>query len=185
MSDSNPQPGTEETNGKQPVGWLVLNEAQWTVLLVLAVLAVALLSIVWSRPFSPETQAEAPSTEALVSPEKVPVVTGEEPVQKLFTRAGCPVCHTIPGIHGAEGRVGPKLVLGDTGPQRLAEPGYRGNAHTVREYVIESVLDPSAYVVPGYPDRAMPTWYGQKLTARALDKMADYLGAVTSDELRR
>ena len=105
----------------------------------------------------------------------IPLVTGEEPIDVLFIKSGCPVCHTIPGIQGADGRVGPKLVLGTTGPGRLADPRYHGQAKAVREYIIESVISPGAYVAPGYPDRVMPRWYGQKLSAGALEKMAGYL----------
>lgn len=113
----------------------------------------------------------------------VPLVTGEEPLPQLFARAGCPVCHTIPGIPGAEGRVGPKLVLGETGPARLADPRYQGQAKSVHEYVIESILNPGVYVVPGYPDRTMPPWYGQKLSAAALDKIALYLESLGGTSL--
>lgn len=108
----------------------------------------------------------------------VPLVTGEEPIRDLFIRAGCSVCHAIPGIPGAEGKVGPRLVLGTTGLQRLADPRYRGQAETVREYVIESILNPGVFVVPGYPDLTMPRWYGKKLTAQALEKIAAYLERV-------
>jgi hypothetical protein len=114
-----------------------------------------------------------------LDPALIPLVTGEEPTDVLFIKAGCPVCHTIPGILGADGRVGPKLVLGTTGPQRLADPRYRGKARTVRDYIVESVLEPGAYVVSGYPDQAMPGWYGRKLSAAALDRMAAYLEALT------
>jgi hypothetical protein len=93
----------------------------------------------------------------------------------LFVKAGCPVCHAIPGIAGADGRVGPKLVLGTTGPQRLADPRYKGRANTVRAYIVESVLEPGAYVAPGFPDQTMPRWYGQKLSAGAVEKIAGYL----------
>ena len=41
---------------------------------------------------------------AAVSPEKVPLTTGEESIAEIFTRAGCPVCHVIPGIPGANGQ---------------------------------------------------------------------------------
>lgn len=105
----------------------------------------------------------------------VPLVTGEESIRDLFLRAGCSVCHTIPGIPGAEGKVGPRLVLGTTGLQRLADPRYQGQAETVREYVIESILNPGMFVVPGYSDLIMPRWYGKKLTAQALEKIAAYL----------
>ena len=111
----------------------------------------------------------------------VPLVTGEEPIRELFTRAGCPVCHTIPGIGGADGRVGPTLVMGTIGPKRLADPLYRGRAKTVREYLIESILESGDYVVSGYPDRTMPHWYGQKLNAGALEKIAAYLEQITEE----
>ena len=97
-------------------------------------------------------------------------MSGQEPIGQLFVRAGCAVCHRIPGIEGAEGRVGPKLVLRTSGPKRLADPRYRGQAKTVREYVIESILNPGIYVVPGYQDKVMPRWYGRKLSAAALEK---------------
>jgi len=48
-------------------------------------------------------------------------------------------------------------------------------ARTVHDYVIESVLEPGRFLAPGYPDRVMPTWYGAKLSALALEKIATYL----------
>ena len=105
----------------------------------------------------------------------VPLVTGEEPIQELFVRAGCPVCHQIPGIVGANGQVGPPLWLGKTGATRLADPRYRGQAQTVRDYIVESIVSPGTYVVPGFPANTMPVWYGRKLSADALTKIASYL----------
>ena len=119
---------------------------------------------------------------ATLSPEKIPLTTGEEPIDEIFTRAGCPVCHTIPGIAGANGQVGPKLVLGTTGTQRISNSAYRGQATTIRDYVVESVLDPERYIVPGYPGRTMPAWYGLKLSALALEKIATYLEQQTEGE---
>lgn len=114
----------------------------------------------------------------VVAPETIPLVTGDEPIAAIFTRAGCPVCHTIPGIQGPEGRVGPPLWLGTTGEARLADPAYQGHATTVREYVIESVIEPGVFVAPGYPANTMPTWYGTKLSALALEKISEYLERV-------
>jgi hypothetical protein len=57
----------------------------------------------------------------------------------------------------------------------LADPTYRGHARTVHDYVIESVIEPEVFVVPGYPAGTMPTWYGAKLSALALEKIASYL----------
>jgi len=95
----------------------------------------------------------------------------------MFTRTGCP--HTIPGIAGANGQVGLPLLLATTGPARLADPRYSGHAKTVREYIVESIVAPQEYVVPGYPERTMPPWYGSKLSAAALDQMAAYLERIT------
>jgi hypothetical protein len=105
----------------------------------------------------------------------VPLATGTEPLDKLFVQSGCAVCHVIPGIGPAQGREGPKLVLGTTGSLRLGDPKYRGAATTVREYIQESILEPGAYIVPGYSDRVMPRWYGKRLNAMALNRMVEYL----------
>ena len=117
--------------------------------------------------------------------EMIPLVSGDEPIVEIFTKAGCPVCHTISGIPGANGQVGPPLTLGVTGAQRLADPSYRGRASTVHEYVVESVVDPSTFVVPGYPERTMPVWYGAKLSALALEKIAEYLEHQTGNVLAK
>ena len=115
------------------------------------------------------------SSSVMLAPDMVSLVTGDEPIAEIFTKAGCAVCHTVPGIPGADGRVGPLLLLAVTGPARLADPSYEGHARTVHDYVIESVLDPGLFVVPGYPAGTMPTWYGAKLSALALEKIASYL----------
>ena len=141
------------------------------------VLLVGTASYFWHSS-SRDTAAPVAST---VSPAMVPLVTGEEPIELVFSRAGCVVCHTIPGIAGADGKVGPKLILGDTAPRRLADPSYHGTAKTVREYIQESILAPGEYVAPGYPDQVMPRWYGQKLSAAAVDKIAAYLEGLTAE----
>ena len=120
---------------------------------------------------------EKPKNEATPMGEKavVPLATGKEPIDKIFIQSGCTACHTIPGIRVAKGREGPKLELGTTASRRLADPNYRGKAKTEWEYVQESILNPGAYLVAGYPDHVMPRWYGHKLTAGALDKIITYL----------
>jgi hypothetical protein len=41
------------------------------------------------------------------------------------------------------------------------------------------------FVVPGYPERTMPVWYGAKLSALALEKIAEYLEHQTGNTLER
>ena len=141
------------------------------ILMVLFVGALWALRPVDSAPVSP---VAVPSVGSRIDA-MIPLVTGDEPIPEIFTRAGCVVCHTIPGIPGAAGQVGPPLFLGLTGPARLADPLYRGQAKSVHEYVIESVIEPRLFVVPGYPSGTMPTWYGAKLSALALERIASYL----------
>jgi len=74
-----------------------------------------------------------------------------------------------------KGREDPKLELGTNAQKRLADPNYKGRTNTEWEYVQESILKPGAYIVEGYRDHVMPRWYGQKLSAGALDKIIKYL----------
>jgi hypothetical protein len=110
-----------------------------------------------------------------VNKASIPLASGKEPIDKIFIQSGCAACHTIPGIQVAKGREGPKLELGTNALKRLADPNYQGTAETEWEYVQESILNPGAYIVEGYRDRVMPRWYGQKLSARAVDKIIKYL----------
>jgi hypothetical protein len=150
-------------------------ERSITPLIIVALLLGTVLAL---RSIDPPSVTPVPvpvPSVPVLTPDRVPLVTGDEPIAEIFTKAGCAVCHTVPGISGADGRVGPPLLLGATGPVRLADPAYRGHAKTVREYVIESVLEPGLFVVPGYPSGTMPIWYGAKLSALALEKIASYL----------
>lgn len=150
-------------------------------------MGLVLLYALWTLR-TPQTPLAGPEVPPNLGPtslaaEMIPLVSGDDSIIEIFTKAGCPVCHAIPGIPGANGQVGPPLTLGVTGAQRLADPSYRGTASTVHEYVVESVVDPSAFVVPGYPERTMPVWYGAKLSALALEKIADYLEHQTGNAL--
>ena len=100
---------------------------------------------------------------------------GTEPVDQIFAKAQCITCHTIPGIPGAVGTIGPKLVEGTNAPTRIKDKEYKGTAKTTSDYIMESVISPSAYVVKPFPDNTMPKIFGQRLSAGALKKIVDYL----------
>lgn len=145
-------------------------------------IGLVVLSAVWAfRDPRVSNQPSTLSSNPALTPETISLVTGDEPLVELLTKPGCPVCHIIPGIPGATGQVGPPLILGTTGLQRLNDPGYRGEAKTVHEYIVESVLEPQRFVVQGYPADTMPTWYGSKLSALALEKIASYLERQTRE----
>jgi len=103
---------------------------------------------------------------------------GSEPVDQIFAKAQCVACHTIPGIPGATGTIGPKLEEGTNAPLRIKDKDYKGTAKSTPEYIMESVVAPSAYVVKPFPDNTMPKVFGQKLSAGALKKIVDYLSNV-------
>src|SRR3989475_2217942 len=119
------------------------------------------------KKFIPESDRPKPAGAPGAAPAGpapgAPVVTGDEPVNEIFIKALCFACHTIPGIPGAVGVVGPKLVEKTNAPQRLKDPAYKGKATSVREYIMESIINPSAYVVKPFPDNIMPKDFGKKL----------------------
>jgi hypothetical protein len=131
------------------------------------------------KKFIPESDRPKPAGAPGAAPAGpvpgAPVVTGDEPVNEIFVKAMCFACHTIPGIQGAVGVVGPKLVEGTNAPKRIKDPNYKGHATTTREYIMESILTPSMFVVPGFPDNIMPKDFGKKLNAAAINKIINYL----------
>ena len=103
---------------------------------------------------------------------------GTEPVDQIFQKAQCVACHTIPGIPGAKGTIGPVLEEGTNALLRMKDKDYKGSAKTVPDYIMESIVSPSAYVVKPFPDNTMPKIFGQKLSAGAIKKIVDYLSQV-------
>lgn len=107
-------------------------------------------------------------------------IAGER-VTEMITSLGCPLCHTIPGIEGANGELGPVLHEKINAPKRLKDPAYQGKAKTPREYVRESIVNPGAYVVfnektgEHYPDGLMPQDFSSKLSDQALDQIVDFI----------
>lgn len=53
----------------------------------------------------------------------------------------------------------------------------------MHEYIVESVLEPQQFIVHGYPEHTMPAWYGSKLSALALEKIASYLEQLQGEKL--
>jgi len=128
--------------------------------------------------FIPEADRPKPQEDKPAAGAGGLLADGSEPLDQIFAKAQCVVCHTIPGIPGAMGTVGPKLVEKTNAPTRIKDPAYKGSAKTVRDYITESVISPSTYVVKPFPDGVMPKVFGQKLSAGALNKIVDYLSQV-------
>jgi len=86
---------------------------------------------------------------------------------KLFSgKAGCIGCHTMGSTGGV---TGPNLSnIASVAAAR--KPGL-----DAQQYIDESIKNPSAYVVPGYPDGVMPQNFTQILTADELTSIEQYL----------
>jgi hypothetical protein len=111
----------------------------------------------------------------------------KETPEEIIEKVACYVCHKIPGVPIAQvGTIGPLLTLKTTAAKRIQSPEYqralqegRARATTPKEYVIESILNPSGFIVPGFDD-AMPKNFKEKLTFGAVEKLAEFL--LTLDE---
>jgi nitric oxide reductase subunit C len=115
-----------------------------------------------------------------------PITGAENPIalgEAVFRTAApaCAACHSIaPGVNMA----GPSLAgLAARTEQLLASGQYKGKAKDLVGYIRESVLEPSAHVVPGAMYSAggvsfMPTTYPTDLTPAQVDQLAAYLSSL-------
>jgi mono/diheme cytochrome c family protein len=98
-----------------------------------------------------ETTVAATTTTAATTPAKPPPPAGNAAAGKaLFSAQGCVACHTFKPA-GATAKVGPDL-------DNLAADAAKANRGSVEEYAAESIKNPTAYTVPGYPSGVMPSF---------------------------
>jgi cytochrome c2 len=128
--------------------------------------------------FIPEADRPKPVDDKATGPPSAWLADGTESVDQIFAKATCVVCHTIPGIPGAAGTIGPRLEEGTNAPLRIKDKDYKGTAKSTPEYIMESIVSPSTYVLKPFPDNTMPKEFGVKLSAGALKKIVDYLSQV-------
>jgi mono/diheme cytochrome c family protein len=88
----------------------------------------------------------------------------------VFNAQGCGSCHTLTAAK-ATGKIGPDLDNLPTDAKKAGKP--------LEAYVHESIVDPNAYVVPGFTAGVMPQTYAQ-LPKDQLDALVQYLVTSTS-----
>lgn len=115
-----------------------------------------------------------------------PVSAGNDPRalgEHLFRTVTpvCTACHSLqPGVQLA----GPSMAgMAERAALMLASPEYTGNATDVEGYIRESIVEPSAHLVPGAMFSAdgvsfMPTTYRETLTDEQIDQLAAFLGTL-------
>jgi cytochrome c oxidase subunit II len=91
---------------------------------------------------------------------------GGQAQNATFQSQGCGSCHTLKAA-GATGKIGPDLDNLVADARKAGKP--------LEAYVHESIVDPNAYVVPGYGQGVMPTTYGTGIPKADLDALVQYL----------
>jgi mono/diheme cytochrome c family protein len=86
----------------------------------------------------------------------------------LFGSQGCSACHTFAPA-GSTGTAGPDL-------DHLAANAQKANRGSLEQYTRESIVDPGAYVVPGFSNGVMPT----NFASLGDKKIADLVAFLTS-----
>jgi cytochrome c oxidase subunit II len=84
----------------------------------------------------------------------------------VFNANGCSSCHTLSAAN-ATGKVGPDLDNLVSYAKKANEP--------LDAFVHQSIVDPNAYIQPGYAKNVMPGTFGQSLTKSQLDAVVAFL----------
>ena len=68
--------------------------------------------------------------------------------------------------------------IGDRAAERLTQPDYTGQATSAEQYLLESIVDPNAYVVEGFVENLMPGNYGESLTSQEAADLIAYMSTL-------
>ncbi len=94
---------------------------------------------------------------------------GDAAAISTFTSNGCSACHTFTPIPAARGKVGPDL-------DKLKEDAVAAK-ESLTDFIHESIVDPDAYIAPGYQPHVMPPTFGKSIPAAQIDALVQYLAA--------
>jgi mono/diheme cytochrome c family protein len=95
--------------------------------------------------------------------------------QALATSQGCVGCHVAGNTGPAWLPTADQPGIGARAATRLTQSDYAGQASTPEQYLLESIVNPSVYLVPGFDVVAMPATYAQTLTAQDAADLIAYL----------
>ncbi len=113
--------------------------------------------------------AEAPAAQEEAAPAAAGDPAKGEELFKQTTLNGAPGCITCHSLDPDVTLVGPSLAGVAT---RAAE---REPGKSAEEYLRESILDPNAYVVEGFPEGVMPQNFGDVLSEEEINDLVAFL----------
>ncbi len=87
----------------------------------------------------------------------------------LIQKGGCAECHTIAGIKGA---------LGDLGPDWCAIAKEYQDGESTLAFLRQAITDPNAEVDPKYPANIMPQNFGDLFTPEELDTLVAFIATM-------
>lgn len=100
-----------------------------------------------------------------VPAEEKPTLSAEEAKgQQLFGQY-CAACHST---------VGDAVIVGPPMQGVATRAETRVAGESAHEYLVNSILDPGAYLVPGFDDLMPKTW-GKTLTGEEMDALVSFL----------
>jgi cytochrome c oxidase subunit 2 len=109
-----------------------------------------------------QEQAAGPAPASTTSTTSSPSAAG----LSVFNGNACSSCHTLSAA-GAKGTIGPDLDKLVSYAQQAKQP--------LAAFVHESIVNPDAYVQPGYQKGLMPTTFGSQLSKTQLDALVTFL----------
>jgi mono/diheme cytochrome c family protein len=117
-----------------------------------------------------ETTGPAAGTDITVALPQGDPAKGE----KLATQHGCVACHVTAPVGPAWMASGDQPGIGTRATTRFTEPGYTGHATSSEQYLFESIVNPSAFIVPNFQDQ-MPKNFGEILSLQDVADLIAYL----------
>jgi cytochrome c2 len=119
------------------------------------------------------------------TPTPIPLTAEQEKGKGLVVSLGCNACHAIRGV--MDGGTGPNLTkIASVSENRIKDAGYTKNvkdqpaATTAEEYIIQSIHNPNAYIVPQCPQGpcaagVMPQNFKDSIPAEDFTALVAYL----------
>jgi cytochrome c2 len=141
----------EETHHRLVPVWLAV---VYAIVIVWALIYILIEVVPFFKPITPKSApapAVAPAATVAPAAPQALAYSGQGNAangEKLFASQGCSACHSL---KEGEKIIGPALFHGgQTAVNRIKGADYRGKAKTAEEYLRESIVEPNAYIVPGF-----------------------------------